>query len=109
MATIGIPWREIHEQELQRNPEYRRIWEETALARLVAERVLGYRIERHLTQTQLAKQLGLRQPHVARLEIGEHTPSLDTLRLLSAKLGVRFHLDIVPADDETARLEAKAS
>ncbi len=107
--TIGIPIDVIHEEELQRDPEYRRIWEETALARLASERVLAYRLEHGLTQTQLAKQLGLRQPHVSRLEMGEHTPSLDTLRLLAAKLGISFHLDIVPTGDQSAQLQARAS
>lgn len=107
--TIGIPIDVIHEEELQGDPEYRRIWEETALARLVSERVLAYRIGHGLTQTQLAQQLGLRQPHDSRLETVEQTPTLDTLRLLAAKLCISFHLDITPTGDESAHLEARAS
>jgi len=103
------PFREIQQEELARDPAYQRYWEETALARLVAIRLIAYRADHGLTQTQLAHQLGLRQPHVSRLELGERTPSLDTLRLLSAKLGISFHLDITPSEGQSARLQAKAS
>jgi transcriptional regulator with XRE-family HTH domain len=33
---------------------------------------------------------------VARLEAGDHTPSFDTLQLLSRGLGIEFHIDITP-------------
>ena len=89
--------KEIREAQLERDPEFRAFWERTALARAVATVLIGYRVEHGLTQTQLARQLGMRQPQVARLEIGEHTPSLDTLRRLSELLGMRLILAISPA------------
>ncbi|MBV8162296.1 MAG: helix-turn-helix transcriptional regulator, partial [Acidimicrobiia bacterium] len=39
---------------------------------------------------------GMRQPHIARLEAGEHEPSLTTLARLSRALGIEFHIDITP-------------
>jgi transcriptional regulator with XRE-family HTH domain len=38
----------------------------------------------------------MRQPHVARLESGEHEPSVSTLARLSVALGVDFTLVITP-------------
>jgi len=49
-----------------------------------------------LTQTAFGRLVGMRQPHVARLESGEHEPSLSTLARLSATLDVDFILDITP-------------
>jgi transcriptional regulator with XRE-family HTH domain len=36
----------------------------------------------------------MRQPHVARLEPGDHEPSLSTLARLSAALGIDFTLTV---------------
>jgi DNA-binding XRE family transcriptional regulator len=79
------------------DPEYRAEWERTRFAHEVATKVIQYRIDHNLTQAELARRLGMRQPHVARLEAGEHEPSLTTLRRLAQRLGMSFHIDITPA------------
>lgn len=81
-----------------RDPAFRAEWERTALARAVAMRVLRHRAEHRLSQAALARQLGMQQPAMARLEPGDHTPSLDTPRRLSRGLGIHFHIDITPDD-----------
>ena len=95
------------------DPAYRAEWERTRLAHEVAMKVIQYRVEHNLTQTELARRLGMRQPHVARLEAGDHEPSLATLRRLAQVLGdlatsctgprLEFHIDITP---DTMRLTA---
>jgi DNA-binding XRE family transcriptional regulator len=79
-----------------KDPAYRAEWEKTRFAHQVALKVIEYRVEHKLTQTELARQLGMRQPHIARLEAGDHEPSLTTLRRLSQVLGIEFHIDITP-------------
>ena len=69
----------------------------TALARAVAMRVLAYRTERGMSQTALARELGMQQPAVARLEAGEHEPTFSTLERLARGLGIEFHIDITPS------------
>ena len=44
--------------DLLKDPGFREQWERTALARAVAEAVIGYRADRGLTQTALARLLG---------------------------------------------------
>ncbi|NQW71279.1 MAG: helix-turn-helix transcriptional regulator [Actinobacteria bacterium] len=68
----------------------------TALARAVAMRVLAYRVEHGLSQTALARELGMQQPAVARLEAGDHEPTFSTLERLARGLGIEFHIDITP-------------
>ncbi len=82
--------------ESLQDPEVRAEWERTALARDVAIWLLRYRAEHRLTQTQLADRLGWRQPAVARLERGEHEPSIPTLRHLMSHLGGTARIDIGP-------------
>ncbi|MHB1500419.1 MAG: helix-turn-helix domain-containing protein [Candidatus Dormibacteria bacterium] len=78
------------------DPEFRREWERTALARAVALRVLAYRAEHGLSQSDLGKRLEMSQPAIARLEIGEHEPTFATLSKLSRGLGINFHIEVTP-------------
>ncbi len=86
-----------------KNPEFRAEWERLALARAVAVAVVSYRAKHGLTQTQLAHRLRVRQPHIARLEMGEHTPSLEMLQRLSRRLGLRFIVEVAPAEAGIAK------
>jgi ribosome-binding protein aMBF1 (putative translation factor) len=70
------------------DPEIRREHERAALTHAVAMRVIGYRVEHGLSQTGLARLLGMHQPGVARLEAGDHEPSPATLSRLARILGV---------------------
>ena len=85
--------KELRDADLD-DPEYRAEWERTRLAHEVAMRVIGYRVEHKLTQSELARMLGMRQPHIARLEAGEHEPSLAMLARLARVLGREFHIAI---------------
>ena len=81
-----------------KDPEFRAEWERTQLANAVALRLIAYRVEHELTQTELARRVGMKQPAIARLEAGEHEPSLATLVRISRGLGIAFHIDITPAE-----------
>jgi transcriptional regulator with XRE-family HTH domain len=87
---------EILQEELQ-DPEFRAEWERTALARAVALAVVRYRGDHGLSQRDLAERLGMKQPQVARLEVGEVNPSMETLMRVSAQLGIEFTIDVRPA------------
>ena len=82
-------------EDLQ-DPEFRREWERTALARAVSERLIQYCVEHGLTQTALARKLGMQQSAIARLEAGEHNPSIDTLSRLSRDLGININIVVGP-------------
>lgn len=84
---------EIHEQDM-RDPAYKQEYDRLKLANDVAVQVLAYRTEHGLSQTELARRLGMKQPNIARLESGEHEPSLSTLARLSLALGLDFSIDI---------------
>lgn len=99
----GIPANELQELSMQ-DPAYRTEWERARLAHEVAMRVIRYRIDNGLTQSELAERVGMRQPHVARLEAGDHEPSLATLARLSRSMGLEFHIDIT-----LGRLEISAA
>jgi transcriptional regulator with XRE-family HTH domain len=87
---------EILQEELQ-DPEFRAEWERTALAHAVALAIVRYRGDHGLSQRDLAERLGMKQPQVARLELGEVNPSMETLMRVSAQLGIEFTIDVRPA------------
>lgn len=80
----------------QRDPDFEAEWDRTSLARAVAIEVVRYRAENGLSQAALARQLGVSQPVVARLERGDHAPTWDTLGRLARTMGVHFHVDVDP-------------
>jgi ribosome-binding protein aMBF1 (putative translation factor) len=88
--------RQVRAEEL-RDPEIQAEYERTALAHAVAMRVLEYRVDHGLSQSALGRQLGMQQPAIARLEAGDHEPSLTMLVRLARGLGLKFHIDITPA------------
>lgn len=93
--TDMITREELLEKELA-DPVFRAEWERTALARAIATHVVSYRGRHRLTQKSLAARLGMKQPQVARLEGGEHNPSIETLARLAAVMDVEINIDIRP-------------
>jgi len=101
---------ELISAQLRTDPEFRAEWERTALARAVAVAIIRYRAEHNLSQRQLGERLGMKQPQVARLELGEVNPSMETLTRVSAQLGIEFTIDVrptgTPAYNVTRRAQA---
>jgi transcriptional regulator with XRE-family HTH domain len=91
-----------------RDPEFRAEWERTTVARAVALRVLAYRTEHELSQRALAAKLGMSQPQVARLEAGEHNPTIDTLARLAEALDTEFVIDVHPSRREPRLVNKRA-
>lgn len=91
-----------------RDADFRREWERTAVARAVAVKVVAYRAEHGLSQRALAQRLGMTQPQVARLEAGEHNPTIDTLAHLAQTLDVEFAIDIHPRQRAPKLLSGRA-
>jgi DNA-binding XRE family transcriptional regulator len=74
----------------------RRSPEETALVREVSQRITRYREAHRLSQRALAERLGMPQPDLARLELGLHTPTLETLARLARAMETTFAIEITP-------------
>lgn len=95
-------------KDLKGDRQFRNEWKKSAVARAVALRVLQYRTVHGITQTKLATQLGLKQSAVARLELGEVTPSFDTLVRLAEGLDIEFLIDINPGNRRSKLISAIA-
>ncbi len=83
------------------DPAVRQRWQATALARAFALWLVRRRAELGLSQTELARRLGVSQPTVARWESGEHVPEIGTLVRLAETLGLHVVLEIGPSEPTT--------
>ncbi len=99
---------ELIAEQLRTDPEFRAEWERTAVARAVALAIVRYRAEHDLSQRELAERLGMKQPQVARLELGEVNPSIDTLLRVASKLGIEFTIDVRPAGSAARNMTKRA-
>jgi transcriptional regulator with XRE-family HTH domain len=108
MKLIDLKTSEQVLAEELRDPDFKREWDRTAIARAVALKVLAYRTEHALSQRGLAKQLGMTQPQVARLEAGEHNPTIDTLARLAQTFDIEFAIDVHPHQRPPKFLSARA-
>lgn len=99
---------ELIAEQLRTDPEFRAQWERTALARAVAAAIVRYRAEHDLSQRDLAERLGIKQPQVARLELGEVNPSIETLIRLSSRLDMELTIDIRPVGKAARNVTKRA-
>lgn len=95
-------------EERLRDPAFGAEWQRLAPAREFAAMLLRYRVDHRIGQRALASRLSLSQPRIARLESGEHNPSIDTIINVVKKLGIEFCLDVSPADRTPTLVTARA-
>jgi ribosome-binding protein aMBF1 (putative translation factor) len=100
-----IPHEEVLAEDL-RDPEFREEWERTTVARWLAVEVAHYRAKHGLSQRRLAERLGVHQSDVARMELGEHNPSVERLIRVAGGLDIELLIDIRPKDRQ-AKLPRK--
>lgn len=93
--SVTVAAEEVVRRELE-DEAFRSEWERTAFARAVALRVVGYRADHGLSQAALGRRLGMAQSGIARLEAGEHLPTLGTMRRLAQAFGTPFVVEVNP-------------
>ncbi len=60
----------------------------------IARQLIAFRIKNGLTQSDLARLAGMHQSAIARLESGEHEPTLRTLQRVTHALGGALLLQV---------------
>ncbi len=89
-------------EEEMRDPEFRQIWEETSPQVSFGLALGTMREQRGMTQQQLANMTGIQRSVIARLENGDHAPTLTTQTKLAHALNARIEvhaegwIDFVP-------------
>ncbi|MET9437769.1 helix-turn-helix transcriptional regulator [Streptomyces sp. NPDC006551] len=90
-------WDELRDEALG-HPEARASYEAARIRFELGRAVRERREELGMTQTQLARAAGLKQPAVARFESGGTMPTLPLLERLAIALGMRLQVAFEPLD-----------
>ncbi len=61
----------------------------------IARKIKQHRLDKHMTQSEIAKLVGITENYFARLERGERSLTVDTLYKISKGLGVSSQ-DLLP-------------
>ena len=80
------------EKKLMKNPAFRKEYEATRVEFEIALAVIRARIEKGLTQKQLAEKLKTRQSVISRVENAKTVPSLSFLKRLAQVLGASLQV-----------------
>lgn len=90
-----INWRDL-EKEWMKNPEFRREAERQEPEYQMARALIGARIKKKLSQKQLAKKIGTKQPVVSRIESMATLPTVRILKRLADALDMRLSIRFLP-------------
>jgi len=80
--------------ELLKDPEFRREYEALKPKYEMIKTLIERRNQLRISQTQLAKTIGTKQPAISRLERGDYNTTLDTLFKVASALDL--DIDISP-------------
>lgn len=81
---------EDHLKESLKDPEFKKIWEESGPEFLLAKAMIEKRIKRKISQRGLAKKLNTSQAAVSRIETMSGNPSLAFLKRVAQALNSRL-------------------
>ena len=89
----SIPWNKVKEQLLE-DPECAAAFEELAPEYEIARQLIKARLERGMTQGELAAKIGTRQSNISRIERGQQNTSIGLLNRIAKGLGKKLHVSI---------------
>jgi predicted transcriptional regulator len=73
--------------------EFAAEWERQNPERAYIKAIISARMEKSMTQKGLAKQTGIRQSNISRIENGYCSPTVATLQQLANGLGKTLHIE----------------
>ena len=84
-------WKQ-HKQELMKNPKFKKAYDDLEPEYRLASSLIQARLDKKLTQTELAKKAGVSRVVVARLESVTTNPTLATVNRVANVLGKELKL-----------------
>jgi Predicted transcriptional regulator with C-terminal CBS domains len=93
-----MPWREVDVDDMiakrmERDPEFKKLWEEQENEREILRNVTRLRNQLQFTQKRLAELSGSTQQEISRLEKQEHSPTLATICRIINSMGYELKLE----------------
>lgn len=84
-----------HLKEKTKDPYFKELYELETQKYAIVEKIVEYRIKKRITQEQLAKQVGVTQQQISKVENGEFS-SVMTLEKILLAIGMTVQIKAVP-------------
>lgn len=81
-------------KELLKNEKIKEVYERLGPEFAVIEMIIKKRIEKGLSQKELARKIGTKQSAISRLESGTYNPSLSFLQKVGEALGAKLKISL---------------
>ena len=91
--NYGYPFNKYLKEQLK-NPEFKKAWDEIEIESTIAEGVIGKRIEKNISQRDLAKKINSTQAVISRIESMNANPSIKTLKKIAKALDAKLEIKI---------------
>ncbi|EKD84529.1 MAG: transcriptional regulator, XRE family [uncultured bacterium] len=82
-------------KELLKDPEIKQAYQELEPEFALIEAIIKKRLEKGLTQKELAKKIGTKQSAISRFESGEYNPSLSLITKIAQALNAKIKIEII--------------
>ncbi len=89
----AVTFDEILAREM-RNKKFAKAYQDLEFEYQIRELLLVRRIQQNLTQRQLAKKIGIKQPIISRLESGNYNPSVKFLKKVAKALDAKLEISL---------------
>ncbi len=96
-----------HLQEKLKDPYFKELYELEQQKYNIVKKIIDYRIKKKITQSNLAKQAGVSQQHISKIENGEFS-SIMTLEKVLLHIGMTVKIKAVELDVVVKRRIKKA-
>jgi ribosome-binding protein aMBF1 (putative translation factor) len=83
------------EDDLKRrlkNPAFRAAWKESEVEYVLAKQLIERRLNKHISQRELAKRANTTQAVISRIETMNANPSLNTLQRIASVLNTKLRI-----------------
>lgn len=76
------------------DPNFKQLWQDAQPEYQLSRQIIKKRLDKKLTQSQLAKKIGTSQAIISKIENSTFNPSLSLLKRISEGLGSKITLEI---------------
>jgi DNA-binding XRE family transcriptional regulator len=89
-----MTYKEYKEASLAGNPDLRKEYEDLAAQYEIIEAVIAARIEKQMTQAELAERADTKQSNISRFESGNYNPSVEFLQKIAGALNKQLEITL---------------
>jgi len=89
-----MTFKEYKKVALEGDPELRKEYEALASQYDIIDAVIAARIEKRMTQAELAERADTKQSNISRFESGNYNPSVEFLQKIAEALGKRLEITL---------------